>query len=60
MWINNATIFLGKNDGSFYGDAMTMLKEDGITLHHLSPTNVAVGKRSWIAKKLLKSKAKNR
>ena len=39
---------------------MTMLKEGGITLHHLSPTNVAVGKRSWIAKKLLKSKAKNR
>ena len=49
----------GKNDGSFYGDAMTMLKEDGITLHHLSPTNIAVGKRGWLAKKLLKSKARN-
>merc|ERR1712203_324324 len=49
----------GKNDGSFYGDAMTMLKEDGITLHHLSPTNIAIGKRGWLAKKLLKSKARN-
>ena len=38
---------------------MTMLKEDGITLHHLSPTNISVGKRGWLAKKLLKSKARN-
>jgi len=45
----------GKNDGSFYGDAMTMLKEAGITLHHLSPTHIALGgKRSWLTKKLYK------
>ena len=49
----------GKNDGSFYGDAMTMLKEGGITLHHLSPANIDVGKRGWLAKKLLKSKARS-
>jgi hypothetical protein len=48
----------GKNDGSFYGDAMTMLKEGGITLHHLSPTQIAVGKRSWLSKKLYKSNSK--
>merc|ERR1719216_851176 len=48
----------GKHDGSFYGDAMTMLKEGGITLHHLSPTDIQIGKRSWISKKLYKSKSK--
>jgi len=37
---------------------MTMLKEGGITLHHLSPTKIDVGKRSWISKKLYKSKSK--
>jgi hypothetical protein len=48
----------GKNDGSFYGDAMTMLKEDGITMHHVLPETIEVGKRSWISDKLLKSKPK--
>jgi hypothetical protein len=49
----------GKNDGSFYGEAMTLLVESGITLHHLTPTKMILGgKRSWFSKKLHKAASK--
>jgi len=35
------------------------LKEGGITLHHISPANIDIGKRGWLAKKLLKSKVRS-